>query len=218
MFAALSHYLRCLADPLSPRFDHTATVHVDRYLQIFGGCSHSIFFNDLHVLDLETNGSNRRSIIQGDLVSPRAGYAGVSIDENWYIFGGGDNKNWCLGDIGDGYVKTCYFNINTRKRKRTTCQRAASATAAYALAKFESLEFTTMDLKHKLDLSVEVNMIKGEKKTLESSITVAKAENSVLKEKLEGCNGAHVDLSKELDSVKGQMASERSKCADLEVF
>jgi hypothetical protein len=40
--------------PPAPRFDHSATVHADRYLLIFGGCSHSIFFNDLHVLDLQT--------------------------------------------------------------------------------------------------------------------------------------------------------------------
>lgn len=38
----------------APRFDHTATVHSEHYLLIFGGCSHSIFFNDLHVLDLQT--------------------------------------------------------------------------------------------------------------------------------------------------------------------
>jgi hypothetical protein len=40
--------------PPAPRFDHTAAINGDRYLLIFGGCSHSIFFNDLHVLDLQT--------------------------------------------------------------------------------------------------------------------------------------------------------------------
>lgn len=34
--------------------------------------------------------------IQGDLVAPRAGHAGITIDENWYIVGGGDNKNGIL--------------------------------------------------------------------------------------------------------------------------
>lgn len=33
---------------------------------------------------------------QGDLVAPRAGHAGITIDENWYIVGGGDNKNGIL--------------------------------------------------------------------------------------------------------------------------
>ncbi|KAI3828275.1 hypothetical protein L1987_02373 [Smallanthus sonchifolius] len=40
----------------APRCDHTVVVHVDRYFLIFGGCSHSTFFNDMHVLDLETAG------------------------------------------------------------------------------------------------------------------------------------------------------------------
>lgn len=40
--------------PPSPRFDHAAILHAERYLFIFGGCSHSVFYNDLHVLDLET--------------------------------------------------------------------------------------------------------------------------------------------------------------------
>lgn len=31
--------------------------------------------------------------IQGDLVTARAGHAGITIDENWYIVGGGDNNN-----------------------------------------------------------------------------------------------------------------------------
>lgn len=31
--------------------------------------------------------------LQGDLVSPRAGHAGVTIGDNWYIVGGGDNKS-----------------------------------------------------------------------------------------------------------------------------
>lgn len=31
--------------------------------------------------------------IQGDAVTPRAGHAGITIDENWYIVGGGDNSS-----------------------------------------------------------------------------------------------------------------------------
>lgn len=80
--------------PPAPRFDHAATLHAGRYLLIFGGCSHSIFFNDLHVLDLQTMEWSLPEI-RGDLVTPRAGHAGIAIDENWYIVGGGDNKNGC---------------------------------------------------------------------------------------------------------------------------
>nr|GMD30257.1 acyl-CoA-binding domain-containing protein 4 [Ipomoea batatas] len=78
--------------PPSPRFDHSAALHAERYLLIFGGCSHSVFFNDLHILDLETMEWSCPQL-QGDLVSSRAGHAGVTIDENWYIVGGGDNKS-----------------------------------------------------------------------------------------------------------------------------
>jgi hypothetical protein len=31
--------------------------------------------------------------VQGDLVTPSTGHAGVAIGENCYIVGGGDNKN-----------------------------------------------------------------------------------------------------------------------------
>lgn len=30
---------------------------------------------------------------QGDAPTPRAGHAGVTIGENWFIVGGGDNKS-----------------------------------------------------------------------------------------------------------------------------
>ncbi|GAB2223605.1 hypothetical protein Droror1_Dr00017746 [Drosera rotundifolia] len=77
--------------PPSPRYDHTATVHAERYLLIFGGCSHSICFNDLHVLDLQTlewsQPENRE-----DLATPRAGHSGAVISDEWFLVGGGDNK------------------------------------------------------------------------------------------------------------------------------
>lgn len=38
----------------SPRSEHAAACHADRYLLIFGGGSHATCFNDLHVLDLQT--------------------------------------------------------------------------------------------------------------------------------------------------------------------
>lgn len=53
------HYLKlvlslnCRGVPPSPRSDHAAAVHADRYVLIFGGGSHATCFNDLHVLDLQ---------------------------------------------------------------------------------------------------------------------------------------------------------------------
>ncbi|KAK1289967.1 Acyl-CoA-binding domain-containing protein 4 [Acorus calamus] len=76
----------------TPRSDHTAALHADRYLMIFGGSSHSICFNDLHILDLQTMEWSQPQI-QFDIVTPRSGHAGAIADDNWYIVGGGDNTS-----------------------------------------------------------------------------------------------------------------------------
>lgn len=77
--------------PPSPRYDHAASIHAQRYLLVFGGCSHSTCFNDLHVLDLHTMEWSQPEI-RGDYVTPRAGHCGATINGNWFIVGGGDNK------------------------------------------------------------------------------------------------------------------------------
>ncbi|KAL5995195.1 hypothetical protein ACLOJK_025253 [Asimina triloba] len=127
--------IQTMQTPPAPRFDHTAAVHAERYLLIFGGCSHSTFFNDLHVLDLETlEWSQPQS--QGEGVDSRAGHAGVAIDENWYIVGGGDNKSgasetlvlnmsklvWSVvtsvkerDPLASEGVSLCYASINSEK-------------------------------------------------------------------------------------------------------
>jgi hypothetical protein len=79
-------------------------VHAERYLLIFGGGSHATCFDDLHVLDLQTMEWSRHTQ-QGDAPTPRAGHAGVTIGENWYIVGGGDNKS--------GASKTVVLNMST---------------------------------------------------------------------------------------------------------
>ncbi|KAK1421215.1 hypothetical protein QVD17_23390 [Tagetes erecta] len=256
--------------PPAPRFDHTATVHANRYLQIFGGCTHSVFFNDLHVLDLETLEWSQPQI-QGDVVSPRAGHAGVSVDEKWFIVGGGDNRSGAsetlVMDMSKLVISTltsvkgrdplaseglsvslalidgeqflvAFGGYNGKYNNEVVVMRpkpkdskhpkifqspaaaaaAASVTAAYALAKSESLDFTTINSKPKMDLSAEISVIKEEKKALESTIEDVKAVNSELFEKLKELNGTHVDLSKELHSVQSQLASERSRCDDLEAL
>ncbi|XP_020275737.1 acyl-CoA-binding domain-containing protein 4 [Asparagus officinalis] len=78
--------------PPAPRFDHTASVHSDQYLLIFGGSSHSTCFNDLHVLDLQTMEWSQPET-QGIAVAPRGGHASTTVDEHWYIVGGGDNRS-----------------------------------------------------------------------------------------------------------------------------
>ncbi|AED93708.1 acyl-CoA binding protein 5 [Arabidopsis thaliana] len=93
-----------VGSPPTPRSDHAAAVHAERYLLIFGGGSHATCFDDLHVLDLQTMEWSRHTQ-QGDAPTPRAGHAGVTIGENWYIVGGGDNKS--------GASKTVVLNMST---------------------------------------------------------------------------------------------------------
>ncbi|GAB2228960.1 hypothetical protein Droror1_Dr00023094 [Drosera rotundifolia] len=90
--------------PPSPRSDHAAAVHAERYLLIFGGGSHSSCFNDLHVLDLQAMEWSKPTQ-QGDIPTPRAGHAGVTVGENWFIAGGGDNKS--------GASETVVLNMST---------------------------------------------------------------------------------------------------------
>uniref|UniRef100_A0A0D9W134 ACB domain-containing protein n=1 Tax=Leersia perrieri TaxID=77586 RepID=A0A0D9W134_9ORYZ len=93
-----------IGTPPSPRSDHAAACHADRYLLIFGGGSHATCFNDLHVLDLQTMEWSRPKQ-QGLTPSPRAGHAGATVGENWYIVGGGNNKS--------GVSETLVLNMST---------------------------------------------------------------------------------------------------------
>ncbi|XP_052185475.1 acyl-CoA-binding domain-containing protein 4 [Diospyros lotus] len=263
--------------PPAPRFDHTAAVHSERYLLIFCGCSHSIFFNDLHVLDLQTMEWSQPQI-QGSTVTSRAGHSGITIDENWYIVGGGDNRS--------GACETLLLNMSTlvvsvlasvngrdplaseglsvssvlldgekilitfggyngtynnevyvmRPKPRNSphpkifqspaaAAAAASVTAAYALTKSGKLDLSEAedsDIKvveengSQRDLLSEINAVKEEKVVLEAALEEIKAENSSLKGKIEDTATTYADLSKELQSVQGQLVTERSRCAKLE--
>lgn len=90
--------------PPSPRSDHAATIHVERYLLIFGGGSHATCYNDLHVLNLQTMEWSRPTQ-QGEIPTPCAGHAGVTVGENWFIVGGVDNKS--------GASETVILNMST---------------------------------------------------------------------------------------------------------
>ncbi|KAK4799880.1 hypothetical protein SAY86_025245 [Trapa natans] len=103
--------------PPAPRFDHTSAVHGERYLLVFGGCSHSVFYNDLHVLDLQTKEWSQPET-QGDQITARAGHAGVSVGENWYIVGGGDNKSGCSETLMFNMSKLVWSTTsNVRERE-----------------------------------------------------------------------------------------------------
>ncbi|CAK9214515.1 unnamed protein product [Sphagnum troendelagicum] len=88
----------------SPRADHVAAVHRDRYLFLFGGGSRSNCYNDLYVLDLESMEWSQAQT-QGTVPSPHAGHAGATIGNSFYIIGGGDNKS--------GISDTLVLNMDT---------------------------------------------------------------------------------------------------------
>ncbi|GAA0155699.1 hypothetical protein LIER_13371 [Lithospermum erythrorhizon] len=261
--------------PPEPRFDQTAAVHAERYLLIFGGCSHSGFFNDLSILDLQTMEWSRPQI-QGDVVKPRAGHAGATIDENWYMVGGGDNKSGAVETLvfdmaklivtslaavkgGDSLASeglsvssavldgekflVAFGGYNGRYNNEVYVLRpkprdslhpkifqspaaaaaAASVTAAFALVKpVDITEREDSNLKaiqtngYQSHLSTEANSLRDQKNILELSLGEITNENSALKTKLEDINGTYSDLTKELQSVQGQLVAERSRCSKLE--
>ncbi|CAI7838778.1 unnamed protein product, partial [Closterium sp. NIES-53] len=82
--------LDTIGTPPLPRAGHTATVYNEHYLTIFGGGSHSMCFNDVHVLDLDAAEWSLAETY-GKVPSPRAGLVGVAFGSLWFIMGGGDN-------------------------------------------------------------------------------------------------------------------------------
>ncbi|KAL8460316.1 hypothetical protein ACS0TY_032020 [Phlomoides rotata] len=85
----------------SPRCDHRGALHAKHYLFILGGCYRSVFFTDLHVLDLERMEWSQPSFLL-KLVHARAGHAGVAVDGNWYIV---SSKSVC--ETGNHFPRRC---------------------------------------------------------------------------------------------------------------
>lgn len=76
-----------------PRSDHVAALIAGgRHMAVFGGGSHSICYNDIYVLDLETYEWTQPEVHGDVLPVPRAGHAAALVGSKWYIVGGGDNK------------------------------------------------------------------------------------------------------------------------------
>ncbi|VFQ67192.1 unnamed protein product [Cuscuta campestris] len=87
--------------PPSPRVDHVAALHKERYLLIFGGSPHYIWFDDLHVLDLEKEEWSTPEYTTCFPIGPY-GRAGATIWDSWLIVGGGTGKKG---------VDTCILNL-----------------------------------------------------------------------------------------------------------
>ncbi|KAD3067443.1 hypothetical protein R6Q59_018487 [Mikania micrantha] len=268
----------------SPRSDHAAAVHAERYLLIFGGGTHATCFNDLHVLDLKTMEWSRPSQ-QGEIPSPRAGHAGVTVGESWFIVGGGDNKS--------GVSQTVVLNMSTLSWSVVTTVKGRAPIASEGLSlvlssyngedilvsfggyngKYNN-EVNLLKPSHKSTLQAtksgtpaldsgsgaqnatngtrdvdvefeagqeakvrEINMdtnepqiievnevnersiatLKAEKEELESALSNEKSQSLQLKQELIEAESKNADLYKELQSVRGQLAAEQSRCFKLEV-
>ncbi|PKI74049.1 hypothetical protein CRG98_005527 [Punica granatum] len=271
--------------PPSPRADHAAAVHAERYLLIFGGGSHATCFNDLHVLDLQTMEWSRPSQ-QGEIPTPRAGHAGVTIGDNWFIVGGGDNKSgvsetavlnmstlaWSVVTTTKGRVPVAseglslvvssydgedvlvsfggyngrYSNeVNVLKPShKSTLQSKMEALIPDSVAAMQNATNATRDLESDFETGQDGKIreigvdhvdsdpkkakgeegskyllatLKAEKEELESLLNEERLLSLQLKQELSDAENRHSDLYKELQSVRGQLAAEQSRCFKLEV-
>ncbi|KAL2941001.1 Acyl-CoA-binding domain-containing protein 4 [Bienertia sinuspersici] len=228
--------------PPSPRSDHAAAVHAERYLLIFGGGSHAACFNDLHVLDLQAMEWSR-PIQQGDIPTPRAGHAGVTIGESWFIVGGGDNKSgaaetvalnmstlaWSVVTSVQGRVslaseskmiETSVHDSVSAVHNATNTRDIDSELDAGQDGKIREIVMDNIDgekIKSKDGVEHLVTDLKNEKEELESELSREKLQNQQLKQELSEAEIRNADLVKELQSVRGQLAAEQSRCFKLEV-
>ncbi|PPR86723.1 hypothetical protein GOBAR_AA33963 [Gossypium barbadense] len=275
-----------LGVPPSPRSDHAAAVHAERYLLIFGGGSHATCFNDLHVLDLQAMEWSRPTQ-QGEIPSPRAGHAGVTVGENWFIVGGGDNKSgasetvvlnmstlvWSVvtsvegrvplaseglslvvGSISGEDILVSFGGYNGRynnevnvlkpSHKSTLQSKMMEAPAPDSVSAVRNATNPTRDLESDFEVGQEgkireivvdnndsermkskgeetseliIATLKAEKEELESSLNKEKLQSLQLREELTQAETRNTDLYKELQSIRGQLAAEQSRCFKLEV-
>ncbi|XP_065852766.1 acyl-CoA-binding domain-containing protein 4-like [Euphorbia lathyris] len=272
--------------PPSPRSDHAAAVHAERYLLIFGGGSHATCFNDLHVLDLQAMEWTRPTQ-QGEMPSARAGHAGVTVGENWFIVGGGDNKSgvsetivlnmstlvWSvvtsvegripLASEGLSLVVSSYngedilvsfggyyghysneVNVLKPSHKSTLQSKIMETPVPDSVSAVHNVTNPTRDLDSEFEAGQEgkireivmdnvdpesqkskgelssghlLTTLKTEKEELESLLGKEKLQTLQLKQELTEAETCNTDLYKELQSVRGQLAAEQSRCFKLEV-
>ncbi|XP_011036847.1 PREDICTED: acyl-CoA-binding domain-containing protein 4 [Populus euphratica] len=270
----------------SPRSDHAAAVHAERYLLIFGGGSHATCFNDLHVLDLQTMEWTRPTQ-QGEIPTPRAGHAGVTVGENWFIVGGGDNKSgvsdtavlnmstlgWSvvtsvqgrapLASEGLSLVLSSYngedilvsfggynghysneVNVLKPSHKSTLESKIAETPVPDSVSAIHNITNPTRDVDSEFEGGHEGKIreivmdnidqgsmksrgegtsehllatLKAEREELNSSLSKEKLQTLHLKQELTDAETRNTDLYKELQSVRGQLAADQSRCFKLEV-
>uniref|UniRef100_A0A0E0FCY4 Acyl-CoA-binding domain-containing protein n=1 Tax=Oryza meridionalis TaxID=40149 RepID=A0A0E0FCY4_9ORYZ len=224
--------------PPSPRSEHAAACYADHYLLIFGGGSHSTCFSDLHLLDMQTMEWSRPEH-QGITPEPRAGHAGVTVGENWFITGGGNNKK--------GVPETLVLNMSTFVWSVVTSLegRAPPTSEIYALKSsrksgvpsgqlnepetnglasvaenssrgviFEIEELQDekiMTIKRADTSKTLLQAVKGEKSQIEEKLNQEELQSSRLKQEL-----ANVETKNERNLVCDQLSAEVARASQLE--
>ncbi|KAE8677779.1 Acyl-CoA-binding domain-containing protein 5 [Hibiscus syriacus] len=160
--------------PPSPRSDHAVAVNAERYLFVFGGSSNATFFNDLHVLDLQSMEWSKPAQ-QGVLPTPRAGHACVTVGENWFIAGGGDNQS--------GASETIALNMSSLVWSVVTSVQGSVPLASEGLSlvvgSFNGEDILVSFGGYNGRYNSEVNVLKPSRKwTLQSNITVVPVHES----------------------------------------
>ncbi|XP_038988699.1 acyl-CoA-binding domain-containing protein 6 isoform X2 [Phoenix dactylifera] len=266
-----------IGTPPSPRSDHAAACHAERYLLIFGGASHAMCFNDLHVLDLKSMEWSRPKQ-HGVTPASRAGHAGVTVGENWFIVGGGNNKSgvsetlllnmstftWSVVTTVQGRVplaseglslvfasftgedviisfggynghysnevyvlkQSCKSNAQTRivdgPDSITTSRAVEPEIETAQEGKVREIMMDNVDPLPANVRNVEtseklVSALKVGNEELRATITREQFEMVHLKQELADAESRNANLTKELQSVRGQLAAEQSRCFKLEV-
>ncbi|KAJ0960137.1 hypothetical protein J5N97_002056 [Dioscorea zingiberensis] len=255
--------------PPSPRSDHIAACHEDRYLLIFGGGSHTTCFNDLHVLDLKTmEWSSPKQ--QGIIPAPRAGHAtGITVGKigasetlvlnmptlSWSVVTTvqghvsvathvmAEDVLVAFGGYNGRYNNEVYILKPSKKADllSTMMEEPASDNIIAFLSttnvngsvepesetapdgKIQEIVMDGVDLKssniRSEDASVQqlVVTLKAEKEELEASLAKQQVQNVQLKQELSEAESRNIGLTKELQSIRGQLAAEQSRCFKLEV-
>ncbi|KAJ1387421.1 Kelch-type beta propeller [Sesbania bispinosa] len=258
--------------PPSPRSDHAAAVHAERYLLIFGGGSHATCYNDLHVLDLQTMEWSRPAQL-GEIPTPRAGHAGVTVGENWFIVGVSETVvlnmstlTWSVVTSVQGRIPVAseglslvvssydgedllvsFGGYNGRynnevyvlkpSHKSTLQSKIIENPIPNSVSAVPNATNATRDVESEFEAGHEgrtkelvvdnvdstklkgdlIAVLKAEKDELESSLSKEKLHALQLKQELAEAETRNSDLSKELQSVRSQLAAEQSRCFKLEV-
>ncbi|KAI3986069.1 hypothetical protein MKX01_039151 [Papaver californicum] len=204
-----------------------------------------IYFNG-RLLQMEWSKPTQK----GELSTPRAGHAGVTVGENWFIVGGGDNKSgvseaivlnmstlvWSVLTTVQGRVpmeseglsivlSSCngedvlvfFGGYNGRYINEYYSQQNGTNVTRGSEYDHEAGEIVMDNADVKETSEQYIATLKSEKEEIEAEIAKQKLESLQLKQELVEAETRNTDITKELQSVRGQLVSEQSRCFKLEV-